>query len=199
MSSTVTSDNLAAGSSGDIYLASVAPRSNVAVTSMSGLGLTWSLVKAQCAGRGNTRVEVWTAAGSGTAGAVTASLASAPINVVIAVSRYSGASGIGNVVSANTLGVNGACTGGTDASAYAVNLVTTVDDAVAFGAVAIRNKTHTPGSGYAERVERFQGSSGDRVGTASEDRVVATSGTVAVDGTLSGATDWAVVAVEVRP
>ncbi len=171
----------------------------IVATSLSGLGLTWSLVKGQCSGRGNTLVEVWQAQGAGTAGTVTATLAGTPANAVIAVSRYSGSSGTGNTVSANTLGVNGACTGGTDTSAYSVNLTTTVNDALAFGGAALRNRAHTPGAGYAERAEVMQGSSGDVAGAAVEDKGVATSGTVAVDGSFGGTVDWAVVGVEVRP
>jgi len=198
-STTVSSASLAAGSGGDIYLAAISPRANLAVTSVNGLGLTWTLVKAQCAGRAQTRVEVWKAEGAGTAGAVTGTFASAPVNAVITVSRYSGSSGTGAITSANTLGVNGACSGGTDSSSYSVNLTTTVDNALSFGGVALRNRTHTPGAGYTERAERAQGTSGNVAGAAVEDKAVATSGTVAVNGTLGGTVDWAVVAVEVQP
>ncbi len=198
-SSTVTSGSLAAGSGGDVYLVTVSTKPMVAATSVSGLGLSWSLVKGQCSGRGNTLVEVWQAQGAGAAGAVTANLAGTPTNAVIAVSRYSGSSGTGNTVSANTLGVNGACTGGTDTSGYSVNLTTAVNNALAFGGAALRNRTHTPGAGYAERAEVAQGSGGDTAGAAAEDKAVATSGMVAVDGTFSGTVDWAVVGVEVKP
>jgi hypothetical protein len=198
-SSTVSSGSLAAGSGGDIYLVTVSTKPMVAATSVSGLGLTWSLVKGQCSGRGNTLVEVWQAQGAGSAGSVTATLAGTPTNAVIAVSRYSGSSGTGNTVSANTLGVNGACTGGTDSGSYSVNLTTTVNDALAFGGAARRNRTHTAGAGYTERAEVAQGSGGDTAGAAVEDKAVATSGTVAVDGSFSGTVDWAVVSVEVKP
>lgn len=171
----------------------------VVASSVSGLGLTWSLVKGQCSGRSNTLVELWQAQGAGTAGAVTAALAGTPTNAVITVSRYSGSSGIGNSVSANTLGVNGACSGGTDTNSYSVNLTTTVNDALAFGGAALRNRAHTPGAGYTERAEVMQGAGGDIAGEATEDKVVATSGTVAVDGTFAGTVDWAVVAVEIKP
>jgi hypothetical protein len=198
-STTVTSGSLAAGTGGDVYLVTVSTKPMVAATSVSGLGLTWSLVKGQCSGRGTTLVEVWKAEGAGSAGTVTATLAGTPTNAVIAVSRYSGSSGTGNTVSANTLGVNGACTGGTDSNAYSVNLTTTVDDALAFGGAALRNRTHMPGTGFAERAEVAQGSGGDTAGAAVEDKVVATSGTVGVEGSFGGSVDWAVVAVEVKP
>ncbi|MGQ0658298.1 MAG: RHS repeat-associated core domain-containing protein [Chromatiales bacterium] len=99
----------------------------MAVSAVAGLGLSWSLIKAQCAGRGNTRVELWQGQGQGSgSGAVTATLASAPSNAVIAVSRYAGVSALGNLLAGNTLGANGACAGGTDSASYSFNLTTTV-------------------------------------------------------------------------
>jgi hypothetical protein len=195
----VTSPGFAAGSGGDIYLATISTRPSIAVSSVSGLGLTWNLVRAQCAGRNQTRVDVWMAQGAGTGGPVVATLASAASNAVIAVSRYSGASGIGTVVSANSVGVNGACSGGSDTSSYAVGLTTAGTDALAYGAVAIRSQPHAPGSGYAERAEVHQGSSGAVAGAGVEDRAVPGGGTVTVNGTLSNPVDWAVVAVEIKP
>jgi hypothetical protein len=198
-SALVTSPGFAAGSGGDIYLATISTRPSIAVSSVSGLGLTWNLVRAQCAGRNQTRVDVWMAQGAGTGGPVVATLASAASNAVIAVSRYSGASGIGTVVSANSVGVNGACSGGSDTSSYAVGLTTAGTDALAYGAVAIRSQPHAPGSGYAERAEVHQGSSGAVAGAGVEDRAVPGGGTVTVNGTLSNPVDWAVVAVEIKP
>lgn len=190
----VASGSLAAGFNGNLYLATLSTRGNVAATSVTGLGLTWTLVKGQCAARGQTRVEVWQAQGAGTAGTVTASFGSAPANAVIAVSRYSstsGIDGIGAIVSANTLGVDGACTGGTDSSSYSVNPTPTEAFSLVYGSIAIRNRTHTAGS--FEITELQQGSGGDTVGLA------LTSSGATVNGTLGGATDWAVVAVEILP
>lgn len=195
----MTSPSLSAGSSGDLYLAVVAPKPNVAVTSVTGLGLTWTLVRAQCAARAQTRVEVWAAQGAGQAGTVTATLASTPSAAVIEVSRYNGASGIGAVVSANPLGDSGACSGGTDNGAYGTTLTTTVDHSRVFVAPAMRNRTHTPGASYTERVEHMAGSGGSAASAASADKVVPTAGSTAVNGSFSGAVDWAVVAVEVKP
>ncbi|MBI3443598.1 hypothetical protein HY008_02920 [Candidatus Woesebacteria bacterium] len=189
--------------SNNLYLASIVTKPNVSVSSISGLGLTWTRVKAQCSGRAAQRVEVWKGIGqpSVSSGIVTATLSSTPKNAVIAVSRYSGVnttSPIGVVRSKNTLGVNGACSGGTDSSSYSVSLTPTTSKSVFFGAVADRNRTNTPGSGYTERVEVKQGSSGDIAGLAIEDRLLTTTATTPVNGTLSGSTDWAVVGLEIR-
>ncbi len=188
------------GAAGHLYLAAISTRPRITVNALSGLGLTWTPVASQCGGRGNTAVEVWKAQGTPTGnGAVTATLASAPSNSVITVSRYSGTSGAGASTSANTLGVGGACSGGTDSASYSVNLTTSVANTLRFGAVALRNKTHTPGAGYTERADLRQGNGGNVAGAAVEDAPAPGAGTAPVNGTLSGATDWAVIAVEVKP
>lgn len=202
-SRTVATSGTLAGATNNLYLAAIATKSgSVSVTSVSGLGLTWTLVKGQCAGRSQTRVEVWKAIGvPAGSGLVTAALSAAPSNAVIEVARYSGVNGttpVGNVVSANTTGVDGTCSGGADSAAYSVNL-TTAANSVVFGAVAMRNRTHAPGSGYTERAEVMQGSSGEAAGAAVEDRKVGTPATVTVGGTFSATVDWAVVVVELRP
>ena len=188
------------GVSGHLYLAAISTKPHVGVTGVSGLGLTWTLVQAQCSGRNQTSVEVWTAQGTPSAnGTVTATLATVPSNAVIAVSRYSGAAAIGSVVSGNTLGLNGACSGGRDTNAYSLNLGTTVNGAVVYGAVATRHLTHTPGAGYLERAEVHQGSGGKTAGVAVEDKDVAAPATVTLEGSFSGTVDWAVVAAEIKP
>jgi uncharacterized repeat protein (TIGR02543 family) len=202
-SSTVTTSASLTGVSGHLYLAAISTKSHVNVTSVSGLGLTWTLLKAQCAGRNQTGVSVWRAQGTpSTSGTVTATFSSAPKNAVIAVSRYSGVDGansVGNVVSGNTVGTNATCSGGVDNSSYSFNLTTTVNGAVVYGAVAMRNRTHSPGTGYIERVEFGQGSSGDQASVAVMDKIVASAATVTVNGTFSSSVDWAVVALEIKP
>jgi hypothetical protein len=198
LGSVTTAGSLAAVS-GHLYLAAISFKPDVTVSTVSGLGLVWTPVRAQCAGRSATGIEVWMAQGSPTIGGpVTATLASVPKSAVIAVSRYSGVDTIGNLVSGNTNGVDGVCFGGTDNAGYAFNLTTTGDGAVVYGAVAMRNKRHTPGAGYEERVEIAMGTGGDVAGAATEDRMVPVSSTVAVDGVFSSAVDWAAIGLEIR-
>jgi hypothetical protein len=201
-SNTVTTSAALSGVSGNLYLAAISTKKNVMVNDVSGLGLNWTLVQAQCSGRDQTGVEVWMAQGSPTGDDfVTATLASTPANAVIAVSRYSGVDGnnpIGNTVSGNTNGANGACSGGSDNGAYSLDLTTTVDGAVVYGAIALRNKSHTPGADYVERVEIQQGSGGDTAAVAVEDRTVASASTVTIDGSFSSSVDWSVVGLEIR-
>jgi hypothetical protein len=132
---------------------------------------------------------------------LTVYLASAPSNAVIAVARYSGvdtASPLGNLLSGNTNGLDGICSDGIDSNAYSFNLTTTVDHAMVYVAVAPRMRDNTPGAAYTERAEVYQGSSGT-AGVSIADGTVSAISAVLVDGALSSETDWAVIAVEIKP
>jgi hypothetical protein len=168
---------------------------------MSGLGLTWMRVAAQCAGLSQTRIELWSAQGSASTGQVTATLASSASNSVIAVSRYSdvaATSAVAPLVAGNTNGVNGACSGGATRATYSFG-ITTSQSALVFGAAALPNRTHTPGAGYTERAEVAHGKGAQRAVMAVMDRPVPAASPLPLNGTLSGSTDWAVVGVEIRP
>jgi uncharacterized repeat protein (TIGR02543 family) len=202
LTSVTTTTNLT-GASGQLYLAAISTRPKMQASSVSGLGLTWTLVKSQCSGRGNTAIEVWMAQGVPDGNSVvTATFASAPTSAVIAVSRYSGVnelSPIGNMISGNTAGVGGGCTSGGDASVYSFNLTATAKGTLVFGAIAMRSKLHTPGSGYTERAEIMAGSAGTAASVAVADKIVDLASTVAIDGSFNGTADWAVVALEIKP
>ena len=186
---------------GHTYLAAVSSKKNRVVFDVQGLGLSWSEIRSQCGARSQTGVSVWTATGTPSAvdSVVTATLLSSPSEAVIVVSRYSGVGEIGNSASANTHGLSGGCSGGSDIASYSVPVLTTTANALVYGAVALRSRNHEPGSGYTEQVELVQGSGGTAAGIAIEDRVFASPGAVVADGTFSGSVDWAVVAVELRP
>ncbi len=184
---------------GDLFLASIATKPLRAVTGVTGLGLGWTRLRAQCAGRGQTGIEIWMARGTTGSGSVTATLASSAENAVIAVSRYSGAHAttpIGNIVSGNGNGVDGSCSNGIDGPAYALSL-TTQSGSLVLGGVAMRARTNTPGSGWTERAELRQGSGGGIAGLAVADRNAASSSTL-FDGSFESTVDWAAIAVEVR-
>ena len=142
------------------------------------------------------------AQGSG-AGVVTASFVSPTTNAVMVVSRYSGvdtATPIGSMVSGNTNGVEGLCSGGVDSDTYLFDLPTTVDGAVVYAAASMRNRRHEPGVDYTERAEVTQGSGGSLTSVAIEDQEVEfASPVVAVDGTFHRTVDWAVIGFEIIP
>jgi len=200
--SVTTSGNLTAYSD-HLYLAAISTKPGKGqVTNVSGLGLSWSLVKAQCAGRNQTKTEIWMALGNPSFdGPVTATLSEAPSNAIITVSRYSGVDRIkpfGTMVSANTNGIDGPCSDGSDEASYSFNLPVSSNGAVAFAAIAHRHKAHNPGTGFTERIEVHQGSGGSVAGISIVEQSVNPI-LVPIEGSISGTVDWAVIALEIRP
>jgi uncharacterized repeat protein (TIGR02543 family) len=203
---TVATATSVTGINGHFYLAAISSsKPNPAVSSISGLGLSWSRLATQCSGRNNTIVEIWKGTGTPSGnGVVTATLAEEPSNAVIVVSRYSGVDAafpIGNMITSNTMGVNGTCGSGSDNKTYSLSLTTTTSGAMIYGAAAMRNRTHTPGAGYAERIEILQGSSesSSSASLAIQEKHVADAGAAILNGTFSGSADWAVAGLELRP
>jgi len=202
VSTVATAANLS-GSARNLYLAAITTRPKIKVNSVTGLGLTWELVKAQCTGRNNVGVELWMAQGTpAQAGKITAALASTATNAVIAVTRYSGASTVmplGAPISGNTQGVNGPCAGGVDSASYSFSLNTAEAGATVYGVAGLRNKTHTPGAGFTERAEIKQGTDSNIATLAVADKIVSVAGATTFNGKFSGATDWAAIAVAIKP
>jgi hypothetical protein len=188
---------------GDLYVAAIVSKPHAAVTAVAGLGLSWSPVWSQCGARRQTGVAAWQARGIPSANdVVAASLAASVRSAVISVSRFSGAqeSGpLGNGVSANTAGVSGACSGGTDDAAYAFDLEAAQPGSIVYAAAAMRSRSHAPGPGFTERAEVSAGSTGGNVaGLAVADARVDAPGLVRVSGSFDGVVDWAVLALEIR-
>lgn len=202
-SSTVSTDSALTRINGALYLAAITSKSPETVAMVSGLGLSWTLLKSQCSGRDHTAVEIWQAQGTPSAdGIVTATFVNAPGNAVIAVSRYAWVdplNPIGNIISGNTNGEDGLCSGGVDTSVYALPIAAADSGAVIYGAAAIRNRSHSPGSGYTERTELAQGTSGSTATLAVQDYLSPTPDSLTFNGDISGNVDWAVAALEIRP
>jgi hypothetical protein len=70
---------------------------------------------------------------------------------------------------------------------------------VIYSAVALKARTHTPGAGYAERVEFQHPHAINPIGVAVEDKSVASASIVALNGSFNGPVDWALVALEIKP
>jgi hypothetical protein len=196
-----TSANVTAAA-GHLYLAAVSTKSHVNVASVSGLGLVWTRLVNQCGGRNQTGISVWKAQGTPSAsGRVTATLSSTPESAVIAVARYSrvpATGAIGNVTSANSVRALGPCSGGTDATSYSLSLATGKARSLVYSAVALRSRTHTPGAGFAERVEFRSGTSGSAAGVAVMDKLAPVPATTSISGSFNTTHDWAAGAVEIR-
>jgi PKD repeat protein len=187
----------------ELYLVAVATKPFVDVVAVQGLGVAWKTVRMQCGGRAQSGVAVFVNEGQpNVSEPVRATLASAASAATIVVSKYTGANPLnhfGNVISGNTNGLNGACAGGVDTSAYSFNLPVTAPGAAAYGAVSIRQRTHTPGATFTERMEVHAGLSGSTAGVAVMDKVFGEPTTATLSGTLSSSTDWAFIALEIVP
>lgn len=198
-----TSTNVTAVN-GHLYLATITSKSFRSVTSVSGMGLHWTRVNAQCGARNTTGVEVWMAQGGSTgSGPVIATFAGTPSNAVISVSRYSGVdrlNPIGNIVSGNTKGPNADCTGGSDSSAYNFSLTTSARGSMVYSAIAMRHRSHIPGTGYSDRGRFAQGNTGGSIASvAIMDQFVDSPSTVNIDGTFNSNVDYALVGIEILP
>lgn len=188
---------------GNLYLAAISTNPDIPVTSVSGLGLTWDLIKTQCSGRNKiTRIEVWMAQGIARGdSSVMATFSSAPSNAVIVASRYSGAdetTPVGQIVSGNTNGQDGACSGGTDSAFYSYNMNKVESRSVIYGAFSMRNTENSPGAGYFERADVAMGNGDQAASVATEDMLALTS-TVRIDGRFSSMVDWAFVGLAINP
>ncbi len=201
---TVSTSSAVAAVEGDLYLASISFKSYTTVQSVTGMGLTWTQVDAQCGYREATGVEVWMAMGVPTGDqVVTATFDSAPANAVMTVSQYTDVNQtqpVGSIVSANTGGVEGGCDspGGTDTDTYSFPITTLQDSSNVFAAVAIRGRDHIPSPDFTILYELHEGSGGDIAGLAIQEQYVEFDSTIDVEGALSSTEDWAVIALEIN-
>ncbi|GEM_PF-943702 len=193
--SLVSSGTLSPSNNSLLYIAAVSTRPSGQVESVNGLGLNWSRASYQCSGRNATGVDVWYAVGQSQGGSVTANLGSSRSSAVISVSVFNAAT-VTSVLGANTNGEGGACSGGTDSESYSVSFDAS-GTGIIYNAVAIRNKTHSAQGGFEEISEVSAGSGGDVAGLSASYANVTEANTYQLEGNISSATDWALVALEI--
>lgn len=201
-STTVTSGTVQGGTN-QLYVAAISMKSPEVVSSVSGLGLTWTKKIQQCSGRDQVGTAIFTAFGSPASGTVEATIDAAPSSTVIGVSRYSGADSATpteDVVGENTNGEGGACSGGTDNDTPSLTTTSTQDDAVHYVALQIRNRSVTvDDSDYTDRGDQSAGSGGAEAHLFIRDNSVATATTDTYDATLNSDTDWVTAGLVIRP
>lgn len=186
-----------------LYLVAISSKPYKTVSGVSGMGLIWERVDLQCSGRSHNMVDIWMAIGNPSGdGIIRADFDDNPNHAVIAVSRYSGvdsADPIGNDVSANANGLDGSCSGGSDARNFSFILNTSVDGSTIYNVTSLRNKTFTPGAGYSEHFELSQGNGSDIVNIAVQEKKAESAGAQTVNGFFNGKVDWSSVALEILP
>ncbi|MHA2100664.1 MAG: DUF2341 domain-containing protein [Candidatus Kariarchaeaceae archaeon] len=191
------------GVANDLYLTVISSKGYEDTTTVTGLGLTWTELIDQPAGRSATGISVWWAQGSATTGTVSAVMSAVPSSsMAMQVHRFSNvdpSDPIGTYLASNTNGIGGSGTGGTDDAFPTLDITTTSRNSMMFGASAIRMRTMTPGIGYTEIAFNTAGSSGGTTGIVTQYKTVVApeSITISVDGTLTSDTDWAVAGIEI--
>lgn len=192
-----------AGGTNQLYLVSIANYQNVNVTGVSGLGLTWSEVKAQCSGRSTNGIEIWQAFGSPSSGAVTVTFAATTQATVLSVSRYSGAdpaNPTSGMTGENTLGPNGACSGGTTNNSPRLTLTALQNDTTLYTASSVRMRTvSVADSDYTQRANNLAGAVESRTRLYIQDHSLTLTGSDTLNQTLNDVTDWTTAGVVINP
>lgn len=190
--------SVAAQPGGNLYVASITMKSWRPTASVQGLGLQWTRLKSQCGARSSTGVDVWTAVGTPTSGGtVTATFDKEPTNAEMTVSVFANAAQSNTVIDVsgiNTKGENADCAGGTDRAAYSAD-VHAVANSISYAVLAERLRTNKVAGDFTQVGEFYQGDSnpGDKAGLAVMMNSTSVSGVKKLTGTLSSATDWALV------
>jgi hypothetical protein len=192
----VATDSVITAVSNDLYLTAISTKGHsyghshncTQVDSIWGLGLEWKHVKSVRGTRNATHLEIYMAQGTPTGDdKVSAIVHNFPAGFCIALSvvRYTGvqsATPIGNIISHNSIGFDGAgveITGlprpasSYDKPTYSVKLPVTGDAVCAF--IAHRNVNHEAGEGFIERSEFWVESGGNTNSITLVDKGVLTS------------------------
>lgn len=187
----VTSVSLAGGTA-MTYVASISRESLATVTSVTGLGLTWSLVRT-AQDTSNTRsLDMWIGYGTATTGTVVATFSTTVSAAHISVVRYSNIDQVAPIQAHSfTTGTTVNVTGPTLAGTNKGNSIL---------AVAINNATSTPGVGYNERSdERGPGTSNTADGLTVLTKPLTLTTTEAGTATLNQAENWVAIGLTLSP
>lgn len=177
---------------GHFYLAAISRREDTAtVTSVSGLGLTWTLVATSVNGADGA-VDVWYAIGTVTGnGVVTATFSANAIHSHIAVSRFT------NVNSVTPIQAFATSIGGNDTPT--VGALASTNKGVSYLAAAGKNRTFTAGSGYTLVSNQLTADGGNSDSLGAEYKLLTVTGTDTPSLTLSGNANWAAVGLTLNP
>lgn len=191
------------GGTDQLYTVTIANFQNRDVTSVSGLGLTWTERIEQCGGRNTNGVHVWTAYGSTTGGQVTVDFATATQAASIIANRFSGVDPtqpVAAVSSQNTNGSGGGCSGGTDGNSPQVSVTTLDPDSMVIASTSMRNRQIAAADSEYQFVEyNSAGSGGGMTNLTQHSRILATAGSDAVEHLLTGGTDWVMTGLVLKP
>lgn len=177
------------GGSGQLYVACISRNSATGtITSVTGLGLTWSASVVNVT-NGGRRLDVWWAYGTATAGTVTATM-SVSTNAHIAVSRYIGADPTTPIEDSDSATGTGT----------SVTLPAATGTANGMALVSISHESSgTAGAGYTEQSDQANGSGSNVDGLSTETKPLIATGNETGTYTLAVGDAWAAAVVTIRP
>src|SRR3989344_5203431 len=192
------------GGTDQFYTIIVADYYNRDITSVNGLGLTWTLGAKQCGSQNTNGTAIYTAFGSPvSSGFVTVNFSTQSPAIAATLIRYSGVDPTNPTSDAhgqNTLGVNGACSGGITDKFPHITLASSQANTLLLGAGNIRARTITiPDPDYTEIGNIVVGTNGPTTRLIVHSRYPFNGSTDTVNHTLSGTTDWTMVGLVINP
>jgi hypothetical protein len=174
---------------------------------ISGGGLTWTKRSDQTSARNNHRVELHTAYGTPNGTDISAAFSDGTGTRTLSARSWTGADPTTPFIDfrkANTLGENGASSGGTDNDQPTLNLVSAVNGSLHF--IATGTRTTIAATGHDILYNRTSlvadgGTSGDRILTYLHERFYNDygAGSHTITHTTSAVTDWVTVGCVVQP
>lgn len=181
-------------SSANFYIAQISRRNaNANVTSVSGLGLTWSEIGDITGDSTQTRISVWKGTGTPTGdGVVVANFSVNATNSVIAVSRFN------NVDLSNPVTNISALNDTALSSSYSSSIIGTIKGMLVTS-VSMRQRLHTPTSGATEVHETRTGTTTSDASLATNILSLPTTGSQTYSGNFDSTVGWSVVALTLNP
>lgn len=189
-SGTVVSASLSGGLN-QLYIAVITRNAaSGTVNTVTGGGVTFTATSQVNIASGNRRIDVWSAYGTFTSGAVTATL-STSTNAHIAVYRITNADPTTPIQTINnTTGSGTAVTGPGIAG---------TNKGLAILAISHRDTSGTPGAGYTENVDLTNGSGSNIDSLIAANKSLVSTGTETGTYTLATSADWAAIGITVTP
>lgn len=190
--STITLTSWTPGAGDLVILDVITRQTTVTHSSVSGNGLTWIKVN-ELNGGTNIRASKWYGVGAlPTTGSIVVTLSGAPTTAEAVATRYSGADATTPIeVSASASG---------SSNAPSVTLTTLTANAYVCGGFFDRSATFTVGTGETvTSINNKTGSGGDTLNISTEYQIVASPGSVTLDGGWSASVNWAAIAVAIKP
>src|SRR3989338_4482361 len=192
----------------NLYVVTVIERGTMRVktdgTGITGLGLTWTKRKEQCANNGSQAIELWTGYGNATDGSITVNYTASNYTVIF-VTKYGNVDPtvqVENATSSNASGQESAvCSGGNPMDPTNLDVLTTANNSLIHVGAGTRNRiieTTSP-AGYTQIDSNTAGPAGDEIKSFIHNKSNATPFSETVSHDLNGTAYYVMAALAIRP